>query len=152
MRDVPSSGSGPLPSRAAAGSPDDRLDIARRFFAALAAGDPRAAARDIEPDAVLWQNHDRAEKPLADRVASIGRVVAAIERFTYADARIDRTTAGVLVRHVLIARFGADQEVAVPMIVHLTFEGNRITRADEYLDSGQMAPLAAFLRTVIPRG
>jgi ketosteroid isomerase-like protein len=129
---------------------DDRLDpdavneLAERFFAAIEAGDLDAAIAWYAPDAVVWHNYDDAEQGVAQNRATLGWLCANVANRSYGDVRRVVVGDGFVQQHVLRGDApGGPLALAAMMRVHCvtTPDGLRITRLDEYFDTGALGVL-----------
>lgn len=122
--------------------------VAARVLAAL--GDP--ATPDPPADlfaegAVTWHSFDEVEAPtVPDTMASLRAIRGVVPDFTMTDVRPgpqDGETSTV--RYVVVGTLpdGAALRAPAAMVVHVV--DGRATRLEEYVDTGQLAPLFAAL-------
>ncbi len=122
--------------------------LARDFITATGAGDLEAVAAMYAPDAVIWINATGTEMAAADGVAVLASLHRRAAAVRYEVLEVIPTARGYVQRHVLHvtvpARDGHPaQDLAVPACLVVRVQDGLITRLDEYLDSGQIAPLFA---------
>ncbi len=116
----------------------DPLAVAVRFFAAIERGDIAAVDEIYAPDAVIWHNTDRTEKSREQNLAMLAWAVENVARLRYEDVRLEPIAGGFVERHVVRGTEKASgRELVLPAVVVCRVEGGRITRLDEYFDSGQ---------------
>jgi len=119
------------------------LDLARRFFAAITAGDIDAVREMYAPDAVVWHNNDGIEQGVEQNLAVLRWVTKNITGFRYEDVRCQATDTGFVEQHITRGRAPNGADLAMSACIVCTVVDGRITRVDEYLDSAQLAPLLA---------
>jgi ketosteroid isomerase-like protein len=124
-----------------ASPPSQHLDVAGRFFAAIAAGDFEAIRSIYADDAVIWHNDDSKEQDPGQNLRVLRWVVRNVRDLRYEEIRRQETADGFVQQHVLrgIAPNGEQLEIAACIVC--TVADGRITRLDEYLDSAQTASL-----------
>ncbi|MDP9238313.1 MAG: nuclear transport factor 2 family protein [Chloroflexota bacterium] len=132
-----------MDERMTEGHRNSMLDLARRFFAAITAGEIDAVREMYAPDAVIWHNNDGVEQGVEQNLAVLSWVTKNIAGFRYEDARCQATADGFVEQHVTRGRARNGAELAMPACIVCTVVDGRITRVDEYLDSAHLAPLLA---------
>lgn len=115
-----------------------RLATAAALFAAIESKNPDAVAALYADDVQVWHNFSNAcqDKPtnlavltgLCQNVPEIHYDV--VERLLLDDGR-------VMQRHVLRARVDSGDEILIPACMFITAARGKITRIEEYLDTGQ---------------
>jgi ketosteroid isomerase-like protein len=118
----------------------DALIIAEKFFRAIEAGDVDAIRATYAPDAVIWHNNDQLEQSVDDNLRVLGWVVKNLKNRHYRVKRRVAIPGGFLQQHVLEAET-ANGPFAMPACIVVEIKDGRISRLDEYLDSGQTAAL-----------
>lgn len=113
------------------------LDVAERFFAAVAAGDLDAVGALYADDVVVWHNHDGFEQDKAGNLRTLQWVMANIDGFRYEEVRRSPTDDGFVQQHVARGTNRRGEPVEMPACIVVRIEAGRITRLDEYLDSRQ---------------
>jgi ketosteroid isomerase-like protein len=119
------------------------LDLARRLFTAVAAGDLDAVRAIYAPDAVIWHNTDGVGQTVEQNLAVLAWLAQNVTGTRYDDVRLQATETGFVQQHVMRGRTSGDAEITLPGCIVCTVAGGRITRLDEYLDSAHLAPLLA---------
>lgn len=122
----------------------DTLALARRFVAAIEAGDLDAMRECYAPDAAIWHNVDGLGAKPEDRdtnVKSLAWMRRYIAGMRYEIARLERTETGFVQTHVLRGKTTLGEDFALPAAVICTVAGGRITKLDEYFSSADLAPL-----------
>jgi ketosteroid isomerase-like protein len=122
--------------------------LAHDFITATGDGDLETVAAMYAPGAVIWINATGTEMPAADGIgvlAALHRRAAAVR---YEVLEVIPTAQGYVQRHILHVTVPARedrpaQDLAVPACLVVRVRDGLITRLDEYLDSGQIAPLFA---------
>jgi ketosteroid isomerase-like protein len=119
----------------------DPMAVAERFFAAIGRGDLDAVRAIYAPDAVIWHNHDGVEQDVEQNLAVLAWVVKNVSGLRYEDVRRFPTPGGFVQQHVLRGAAPSGVAVEIPACIVCAVAGGRITRLDEYLDSGHVSPL-----------
>jgi uncharacterized protein len=118
-------------------------ELVVRFFAALEGGDI-GTLRDIyAPDAVIWHNDDLIEQPVEENLKVLQGLHRAVSGLRYDVIRRVPAPDGVLQQHVLRGRLANGAEVELHAAMYLRVRDGRITRIEEYLDSGKRAAIKA---------
>lgn len=119
---------------------DAAIDIARRFFAAIEAGDLDAIAALYAPEMTIWHNIYQVEmsgQVHLDRMRASFLPTYVKRRYT--DVRILRTESGFVQRHIFEAELASGETVRVPSCLICDIHDGYIVRIEEYLT---MAPAA----------
>jgi len=120
------------------------LDTAAALFAAIEAKRPEAVAALYADDVQVWHNFDDACQDKAANLQTLGGLCSAAERIRYdVTERLLLEDGRVMQRHVLRVRVPSGAEFALPACIFVTVNGGKITRIDEYLDTGQANRLRA---------
>jgi ketosteroid isomerase-like protein len=114
-----------------------------RFFAALEAGDVATLREIYSPDAVIWHNDDLAEQPVEENLKVLRGLHRAVSGLHYDVVRRAAVPDGVLQQHVLRGALPDGTEVELHAAMYLQVRGGRITRIEEYLDSGRRSRIRA---------
>lgn len=120
---------------------EDTLAIAERLFAAISAGRVDAVRDIYAPNAVIWHNTDGIEQSVDDNLRILHWVVRHITNLRYEDVRRHVTETGFVQQHILRGTAPNGALLAIPACLVCTVHEGRITRLDEYLDSGQLTAL-----------
>lgn len=123
----------------------EALEIADRFFAAIEAGDVERIKAIYAPDAVIWHNNDQKEQSVEENLRVLGWVVRNLKNRHYRVTRRVAIPGGFMQQHVFEADT-ANGPFAMPACIVVEIKGGRISRLDEYLDSGQAAALTKLAR------
>ena len=118
----------------------DALAIAETFFRAIEAGDVAAIRAIYAPDAVIWHNNDQLEQTVEENLRVLEWVARNLKNRQYRVKRRVAIPGGFLQQHVLEAET-ANGPFALPACIVVEIKDGRISRLDEYLDSGQTAAL-----------
>ena len=116
-------------------------ELVVRFFAALEGGDIDALREIYAPDAVIWHNDDLVEQPVEENLNVLRGLYRAVSGLRYDVIRRVPAADGVLQQHVLRGRLPGGAEIALHAAMYLQVRDGRITRIEEYLDSGQRAAI-----------
>jgi ketosteroid isomerase-like protein len=118
-------------------------ELVVRFFAALEDGDIDALREIYAPDAVIWRGDDLIEQPVEENLKVLQGLHRAVSGLHYDIIRRVPASDGVLQQHVLRGRLGNGAEVELHAAMYLQVRDGRITRIEEYLDSGKRAAIKA---------
>ena len=127
-------------------TPEDYIAFAARFVRAVEGGDAEAARDCYAPDAKIWHNHDGVEQTVDQNIRSLEWFARKLPGRKYRVLRVEALPDGYVQQHVLEATLpdGAPWKLDACIVVRI--ENGRITRLDEYLDSGQAAALSQLGR------
>jgi ketosteroid isomerase-like protein len=123
----------------------DALAIAEKFFRAIEAGDIAAIRAIYAPNAVIWHNNDQLEQGVDDNLRVLDWVTRNLKNRHYRVKRRVAIPGGFLQQHVLEAET-ANGPFSMPACIVVEITDGRISRLDEYLDSGQTAALTRLAR------
>jgi uncharacterized protein len=118
-------------------------DTVIRFFAALEAGDIATLREIYAPDAVIWHNDDLIEQPVEENLKTLQGLHRVVSGLHYDITRRVVVEDGVLEQHVLRGQLPDGSDVELYCAMYLQVQDGRITRIEEYLDSGKRAPIKA---------
>ena len=122
-------------------SPQDYLDFAGRFVAAIQDGDIEAVRALYAPDARIWHNNDGLEQTVDQNLKVLGWFARTLPDRRYRVTRREALPDGFLQQHVLEAILADGTPWTLDACVVVRMENGLITRLDEYLDSVQAAAL-----------
>jgi ketosteroid isomerase-like protein len=122
------------------------LAFARRFIAAIQAGDAEAMRDCYAPDAKIWHNIDHVEQTVDQNVKSLNWFVRNLPDRLYTVQRLEALKDGFLQQHVLSATLpdGTAWKMSACVVVRMT--DGKITRLDEYIDSAEAGALRGLGR------
>jgi ketosteroid isomerase-like protein len=122
------------------------LAFARRFIAAIQAGDAEAMRDCYAPDAKIWHNIDNVEQTVDQNVKSLNWFVRNLPDRLYTVQRLEALKDGFLQQHVLSATLpdGTAWKMSACVVVRMT--DGKITRLDEYIDSAEAGALRGLGR------
>ena len=123
------------------------LDLARRYFAAIEAGDMDAVAQCYAEDAIFWSNIDRVKQSREESIRTLERFIAQTSQREYRTPVLLRTQAGFAQRHLLAYRKLDGQAVELPCLIIGSVSGGRITRLEQYCDNPEASPPTDPLRS-----
>jgi ketosteroid isomerase-like protein len=118
-------------------------ELVGRFFAALEGGDIATLREIYAPDAVIWHNDDLVEQPVEENLKVLQGLHRAVSGLRYDVIRRVPAPDGVLQQHVLRGQLPNGAEVELHAAMYLQVRDGRITRIEEYLDSGKRAAIRA---------
>lgn len=113
---------------------DDTRALARRFFAAIEAGDAEAVAGCYAPDATIWHNYDDATQTRAENVAVLSGFVSRTRERRYTEIELKTWDGGFAQQHVLVAVARGGAVLRLPAALFCDVEDGRIVRLREYFD------------------
>ena len=90
---------------------------------------------------MIWHNDDLLEQSVEDNLKVLQGLHRAVSGLRYDVVRRAATADGVLQQHVLRGRLPGGAEIALHAAMYLQVRDGRITRIEEYLDSGQRAAI-----------
>ena len=118
---------------------DAILDLAKRFFDAVEAGDVGALQSIYAPDAKIWHNTDEIATSVEENLTTLRGFVSRISERRYKDRRVATFPGGFVQQHVLHGVRADGKAVTLPACIVCAVSNGRITRLDEYFDSAQVA-------------
>lgn len=119
------------------------LELARRFIAAIEAGDIEATRACLDPDAGIWHNFDDKTQTVDENLALLGWMMRHAEKRSYEITRLEEIAGGYLQQHILRITKPSGEELVMHACVVVTVEDGRILRIEEYLDPAPVAGLAS---------
>jgi ketosteroid isomerase-like protein len=114
--------------------------LADRLVARIERGDAAGVVELCTSDVTVWHNDDGLEVPLSAVIPKLVWLQRHVGELRYDDIRRRALAGGYLQQHVLrgVAPGG---ELALPACLVVTVAGGRISRIEEYLDTGSLAVL-----------
>jgi ketosteroid isomerase-like protein len=122
------------------------------FFAALEAGDIGTLREIYAPDAVIWHNDDLIEQPVEENLKVLAGLHRVVSGLRYDVTRRVPAPDGVLQQHVLRGTLPNGADVELHAAMYLQVRDGRITRIEEYLDSGKRATIKAAREAASGKG
>ena len=123
----------------------EKIDLARRFFAAVERGDLETVRSLYAPDAKIWTAQDPAERSPEENLAVLAWVKENVRNFRYEEVRCQPTPTGFVEQHVTCGTAPGGGQFRFPACLVVRVENSKVTRLDEYFDT---APLMAALSQV----
>jgi ketosteroid isomerase-like protein len=120
----------------------EKIDFARRFFAAVESGDLDTVRSLYAPNAKIWTAQDPAERSPEENLAVLAWVKGNVRNFRYEEVRCQPTPTGFVEQHVTCGTAPGGGEFRCPACLVVRVENGKVTRLDEYFDT---APLMAAL-------
>lgn len=118
-------------------------ELVAAFFAALEAGDIETLREIYAPDAVIWHNDDLIEQPVEENLKVLAGLHRVVSGLRYDITRRVPAPDGVLQQHVLRGTLPNGADVELHAAMYLQVRDGRISRIEEYLDSGKRATIKA---------
>lgn len=120
----------------------ERFDgLIDRFLAAIEAGDIDTVRSLYAPHAVIWHNDDLLEQSVEDNLKVLRGLHRTVTDLRYEIVRRAHLDDGALQQHVLHGTLPGGAPVTLHAAMYVRIENGRITRIDEYLDSGHRATI-----------
>jgi uncharacterized protein len=117
--------------------------VAQQLFDAIERGDVEALRGLYHADARIWHNTDGAEQSVDENLRVLRWLVRNTSLRRYEEVRREMIPSGFVQMHVLRLELGDGRTVRIPACLVARVAQGRIARIDEYLDSAQVAALAA---------
>jgi len=117
------------------------LDLAERFFAAIEAADMDAIRACYAPEARIWHNFDGVEQTVEENLKVLVWMIPRLVNKRYDVVRREVLPNGFMQQHVLRGELQDGRPFAMPACVICQISEGRITRLEEYLDTGQSSAL-----------
>jgi ketosteroid isomerase-like protein len=115
------------------------IAIAKRFIEVASARDIEGMRSLYAPDMVMWHNTDCIELSADDHLTTYKSNTAPLKSIVYSDVRIMPTDDGYVQQHLITADLGEGREMKIACCVVARVKDGKITRLDEYYDSGAFA-------------
>jgi ketosteroid isomerase-like protein len=113
------------------------LDAVTGFFEALEDADYAGCLAQFSDDALIWHNYDPVDKPVADVLGQIKASREHIERVQFDVVRRYAVPDGCIQQHVVRGTLEGGATFDIHVVQRICVDDGRITRIEEYLDSGQ---------------
>ncbi|MFV0523607.1 MAG: nuclear transport factor 2 family protein [Acidimicrobiales bacterium] len=114
-----------------------------RLVNAITAGDPDAVRTIYHPDARIWHNFDQVEQTVEENLRTLTWMLERLPERRYEQIVRWPIDGGMVQQHVLRGTTSAGVAVDMPACLIAYVDGDRITRIEEYVDTGQAAALNA---------
>jgi uncharacterized protein len=113
---------------------------------AIRAGTPDAVP--LTDDAVMWHNYDPVEVPAAQASANLAALQAVLPDCRFEEVRVDGAGPVSIAQYVFAVTLPDGSCVRAPGCFVVHERDGRIARIEEYMDSAQLAPIAAAMATL----
>jgi ketosteroid isomerase-like protein len=120
----------------------EMLALAKRFFAAVTAGDMEAVRACYAPGATVWHNTDGVSQDVDENLRVLAWIARNVKDFHYEDVRRQATPTGFVEQHLTCGTSPGGAPFAIPACIVCTVIDGRVARVDEYIDSAQAARMA----------
>ena len=127
-------------------TPQEYVDFAKRFVAAIQAGDTATVRDCYAPDAKIWHNSDGVEQTVDQNMKVLDWFIRTLPDRNYRVLRVEALPDGFLQQHVLEATMPDGSTWAMDACVVVRMKDGKIVRLDEYIDSAKSAVLRQFGR------
>jgi len=117
--------------------------VMNAFGAAFETGDIAALELLYAPGAVVWHNHDNIETAARDNLLMLGWIVEHTASRSYRAVRRWFDIDSVVEQHVVVMTTHNGEEIRSSACLIVQFDGDRISRIEEYIDPAPFARLAA---------
>ena len=117
-------------------------ELCNRFFDAIESRDLEAVADCYAPDFAFWVNLTGAESSRERSLATLRDGYALLRRRSYDDRSIDTFAGGFVIRYTLAGVQHDGHRGALWICIVGLCKDGKITRIDEYMDSGKFAAWA----------
>lgn len=117
--------------------------VMNAFGAAFKAGDIAALELLYTPDAVVWHNFDNIETTARDNLLMLGWIVEHTASRSYQAVRRWFDVDTVIEQHIVVMTTHNGEEIRSSACLIVQFNGDRISRIEEYIDPAPFARLAA---------
>lgn len=121
---------------------EELLSLAASYAAATRSCDLDTLASLVEPDAVVWHNHDETEVDMDRTNRTVAWLHRTVPDISWEDVSVIPTQEGFVWRAVLTGSAPGGPLRAPTCVVATVSDRGRIARVDEYLDSAALAPLS----------
>ena len=117
--------------------------VMNAFGAAFEAGDIATLESLYAPGAVVWHNHDNIETTVAHNLLVLGWIVEHTASRSYQAVRRWFDVDTVIEQHIVVMTTHNGEEIRSSACLIVQFDGDRISRIEEYIDPAPFARLAA---------
>ncbi|MFE4758871.1 nuclear transport factor 2 family protein [Streptomyces mirabilis] len=111
----------------------------------IAAGDLSGLRELYRPDAVVWHNVDDTEKSVDTSLEMMQGMLSVTTKRWYEEVRLTPTHEGFVQQHYTCAELVDGRSMRVPTCMVITLDGERVTRLEEYFESGAATPMLELL-------
>lgn len=124
---------------------EEILKLADKLFAAVEAGDAEAARVHYAPDATIWHNVDYKDQTVDECVTNFALLKQLLPDQKLHILRRQVTDDGFIQQDRLEATLPDGSPFRLSACLVVSVRDGLITRVEEYLDSAELQPLAAFV-------
>ena len=120
---------------------DDMNMLADRVMRAIESGDRDAIAACYAPDARIWHNFDGVAQTLDENLATMDWIGKRLSNRKYEIVARHAFDGGYVQQHVLTGTLNSGEAFRMPACLIVQVKDGKITRLDEYLDTGHTKAL-----------
>jgi len=123
----------------------DALQVAKKLFAAVEAGDVETVRSLYAPEFRIWHNYDGVAQTADENLGVLRWLVANVSNRRYEEVRLQKTDDGFVQQHVLRGTTTSGKTLELPACMLGTVKDGKIVRLDEYFDAAHLAVLEGGL-------
>jgi ketosteroid isomerase-like protein len=123
-------------------TPEAKVELADRLFAAIEKGDVEEVRRLYHPDARIWHNYDQVAQTVEQNIATLSWMVRHLYDRAYEIIRREVLHDGIVQQHVLRGLTRSGEPFVLLACMFVRCQDGRIVGIEEYLDPAQAAPLS----------
>ena len=120
----------------------DIFALADRVMAAIELGDSAAIAACYAQDARIWHNFDGVAQTLEENLATVAWIEKRLANRKYEIVARHAFDGGYVQQHVLTGTLTSGEPFRMPACLVVRVKNGKITRLDEYLDTGHTKALS----------
>jgi ketosteroid isomerase-like protein len=120
----------------------DMKMLAGRVMRAIETGDRDAIAACYAPDARIWHNFDGVAQTVPENLATLDWIEKRLSNRKYEIVARHAFAGGYVQQHVLTGTLNNGEPFRMPACLVVQVADGKITRLDEYLDTGHTKALA----------
>ena len=124
----------------------DALQVAKKLFAAVEAGDVETVRNLYAPEFRIWHNYDGVAQTAEENLGVLGWLVANVSNRRYENVRLEKTESGFVQQHVLRGTLASGEKLELPACMVGIVKDGKVVRLDEYFDPAHLGSLQAGLQ------
>ena len=123
----------------------DALQVAKKLFAAVEAGDVETVRGLYAPEFRIWHNYDGVAQTAEENLGVLRWLCENVSNRRYEEVRLQKTEAGFVQQHVLRGTTASGAKLELPACMVGVVKDGKIVRLDEYFDAAHLGVLQGGL-------
>ena len=114
------------------------VNIVSRMFDSVESGEMDSFKSCFAEGAMIWLNISGVDNTVDDTSAHLVEMLKGFKSFRYTERESFQSGSSIFVKYAVVISPIEGKEIAIPTISHIRMSNEKITRVEEYFDSGAL--------------